>query len=150
MEARNLTQKDPWEVLGPKGMASEVFHGKRSIGKTQARNGSFLPRKRRSVHLEGARGPWHVARGRPLPASRGMGYRRHGFWVRGLRTHGQHLVTKIGSRGCVRRISTFPHISTVSSNRRHPPNSLQPLDFRDAHSNPPLSIRMNRLNLINS
>ena len=42
-------------------MASEVFHDRRSIGKTQARNGSFLPRKRRSIHLEGARGHWHVA-----------------------------------------------------------------------------------------
>ena len=37
MEARKLTQKDVWKVFGSKGIASEVFHGKRSISKTQAK-----------------------------------------------------------------------------------------------------------------
>jgi HTH-type transcriptional regulator/antitoxin HigA len=37
MEARGLTQKDLWKVFGSKGIASEVFHGKRSISKAQAR-----------------------------------------------------------------------------------------------------------------
>jgi|SRR5580704_7539117 HTH-type transcriptional regulator/antitoxin HigA len=37
MEARNLTQKDLWKLFGSKGVASEVFHGKRSISKTQAK-----------------------------------------------------------------------------------------------------------------
>lgn len=37
MEARNLTQKDLWKIFGSKGIASEVFHGKRSISKTQAK-----------------------------------------------------------------------------------------------------------------
>ena len=37
MEARNLTQKDLWKVFGSKGITSEVFHGKRSISKTQAK-----------------------------------------------------------------------------------------------------------------
>jgi HTH-type transcriptional regulator/antitoxin HigA len=37
MEARKLTQKDLWEVFGSKGITSEVFHGKRSISKAQAR-----------------------------------------------------------------------------------------------------------------
>ncbi len=37
MEARELTQKDLWKVFGSKGIASEVFHGKRSISKAQAR-----------------------------------------------------------------------------------------------------------------
>ncbi len=37
MEARNLTQKDLWKVLGSKGITSEVFHGKRSISKAQAK-----------------------------------------------------------------------------------------------------------------
>jgi HTH-type transcriptional regulator/antitoxin HigA len=37
MEARNLTQKDLWEVFGSKGITSEVFHGKRSISKAQAK-----------------------------------------------------------------------------------------------------------------
>lgn len=37
MEARKLTQKDLWKVLGSKGITSEVFHGKRSISKSQAR-----------------------------------------------------------------------------------------------------------------
>src|ERR1700693_325921 len=37
MEARNLTQKDLWKVFGSKGITSEVFHGKRSISKAQAR-----------------------------------------------------------------------------------------------------------------
>jgi HTH-type transcriptional regulator/antitoxin HigA len=37
MEARNLTQKDLWKIFGSKGITSEVFHGKRSISKTQAR-----------------------------------------------------------------------------------------------------------------
>ena len=37
MEARKLTQKDLWKVFGSKGIASEVFHGKRSISKAQAR-----------------------------------------------------------------------------------------------------------------
>ena len=36
-EARGLTQKDLWKVFGSKGIASEVFHGKRSISKAQAR-----------------------------------------------------------------------------------------------------------------
>lgn len=37
MEARSLTQKDLWRVFGSKGITSEVFHGKRSISKAQAR-----------------------------------------------------------------------------------------------------------------
>jgi HTH-type transcriptional regulator/antitoxin HigA len=37
MEARNRTQKDLWKVFGSKGITSEVFHGKRSISKTQAK-----------------------------------------------------------------------------------------------------------------
>jgi len=37
LEARKLTQKDLWKVFGSKGITSEVFHGKRSISKTQAK-----------------------------------------------------------------------------------------------------------------
>lgn len=37
MEARKLKQKDMWKVFGSKGITSEVFHGKRSISKSQAR-----------------------------------------------------------------------------------------------------------------
>jgi HTH-type transcriptional regulator / antitoxin HigA len=37
MEARKLTQKDLWKVFGSKGITSEVFHGKRSISKMQAK-----------------------------------------------------------------------------------------------------------------
>jgi HTH-type transcriptional regulator / antitoxin HigA len=37
MEARVLTQKDLWKVLGSKGIASEVFHGKRAISRTLAK-----------------------------------------------------------------------------------------------------------------
>lgn len=37
MEARKLTQKDLWRVFGSKGITSEVFHGKRSISKAQAK-----------------------------------------------------------------------------------------------------------------
>jgi len=37
MEARGLTQKDLWKVFGSKGITSEVFHGKRSISKAQAK-----------------------------------------------------------------------------------------------------------------
>ncbi len=37
MEARNLTQKHLWKIFGSKGITSEVFHGKRSISKTQAK-----------------------------------------------------------------------------------------------------------------
>ena len=37
MEARSLTQKDLWKVFGSKGIASEVFHGKRAISKTHAK-----------------------------------------------------------------------------------------------------------------
>ena len=37
MDARGLSHKDIWPVLGSKGVASEVLHGKRSISKTQAR-----------------------------------------------------------------------------------------------------------------
>ena len=37
MEGRNLTQKDLWRIFGSKGITSEVFHGKRSISKTQAK-----------------------------------------------------------------------------------------------------------------
>src|ERR1700692_4026786 len=37
MEARKLTQKDLWKIFGSKGIASEVFHGKRSISKAQAK-----------------------------------------------------------------------------------------------------------------
>jgi HTH-type transcriptional regulator/antitoxin HigA len=36
-ESRNLTQKDLWKIFGSKGITSEVFHGKRSISKTQAK-----------------------------------------------------------------------------------------------------------------
>jgi HTH-type transcriptional regulator / antitoxin HigA len=37
MEARDLTQKDLWKLFGSKGVTSEVFHGKRSISKAQAK-----------------------------------------------------------------------------------------------------------------
>lgn len=37
MEARNLTQKDLWKIFGSKGVTSEVFHGKRTISKAQAK-----------------------------------------------------------------------------------------------------------------
>jgi HTH-type transcriptional regulator / antitoxin HigA len=37
MEARDLTQKDLWKVFGSKGIASEVFHGKRAISWAQAK-----------------------------------------------------------------------------------------------------------------
>src|SRR5258707_12754796 len=37
MEARKLTQKDLWKLFGSRGITSEVFHGKRSISKTQAK-----------------------------------------------------------------------------------------------------------------
>jgi len=37
MEARDLTQKDLWRIFGSKGITSEVFHGKRSISKAQAK-----------------------------------------------------------------------------------------------------------------
>jgi HTH-type transcriptional regulator/antitoxin HigA len=37
MEARNLTQKDLWKTFGSKGITSEVFQGKRSISKGQAK-----------------------------------------------------------------------------------------------------------------
>lgn len=37
MEARKLTQKNLWKLFGSKGIASEVFHGKRSISKAQAK-----------------------------------------------------------------------------------------------------------------
>ncbi len=37
MEARGLTHKDVWRVLGSKGVASEVLNGKRSISKAQAK-----------------------------------------------------------------------------------------------------------------
>lgn len=37
MEARKLTQKDLWKIFGSKGITSEVFHGKRSISKAQAK-----------------------------------------------------------------------------------------------------------------
>jgi HTH-type transcriptional regulator/antitoxin HigA len=37
LEARKLTQKDLWKLFGSKGITSEVFHGKRSISKTQAK-----------------------------------------------------------------------------------------------------------------
>ena len=37
MEARKLTQKDLWKLFGSKGITSEVFHGKRSISKAQAK-----------------------------------------------------------------------------------------------------------------
>jgi len=37
MEARKLTQKELWKLFGSKGITSEVFHGKRSISKAQAK-----------------------------------------------------------------------------------------------------------------
>jgi HTH-type transcriptional regulator/antitoxin HigA len=37
LEVRKLTQKDLWKVFGSKGITSEVFHGKRSISKAQAK-----------------------------------------------------------------------------------------------------------------
>ena len=37
MEARGLKQKDLRKVFGSKGITSEVFHGKRSISKAQAK-----------------------------------------------------------------------------------------------------------------
>ena len=47
MEARSLTQKDLWRIFGSKGITSEVFHGKRSISKTQAKKLAefFHPRR---------------------------------------------------------------------------------------------------------
>src|SRR6202795_4003753 len=45
MEARKLTQKDLWKTFGSKGITSEVFHGKRSISKTQAKKLAELDRK---------------------------------------------------------------------------------------------------------
>jgi HTH-type transcriptional regulator/antitoxin HigA len=43
MEARGLTHKDVWRVLGSKGVASEVLNGKRSISKAQAKRlGAFF------------------------------------------------------------------------------------------------------------
>jgi HTH-type transcriptional regulator/antitoxin HigA len=36
-EALGLTQKDLWKVFGSKGVASEVFHGKRAISRMQAK-----------------------------------------------------------------------------------------------------------------
>jgi HTH-type transcriptional regulator / antitoxin HigA len=37
IEARDLTQKDLWKVFVSKGIASEVFHGKRAISRAQAK-----------------------------------------------------------------------------------------------------------------
>jgi HTH-type transcriptional regulator/antitoxin HigA len=37
MEVRALTQKDLWKVFGSKGIASEVFYGKRAISRTHAK-----------------------------------------------------------------------------------------------------------------
>jgi HTH-type transcriptional regulator / antitoxin HigA len=37
MEARDLIQKDLWKMLGARGIASSVFHGKRAISRTQAK-----------------------------------------------------------------------------------------------------------------
>jgi HTH-type transcriptional regulator/antitoxin HigA len=37
MEARDLTQKDLWMVFGSRGIASEVFHGKRAVSRAQAK-----------------------------------------------------------------------------------------------------------------
>src|SRR5882724_12688090 len=37
VEARGLTQKDLRDIFGSKGIASEVFNGKRAISKAQAR-----------------------------------------------------------------------------------------------------------------
>jgi HTH-type transcriptional regulator / antitoxin HigA len=37
MEAQDLTRKDLWKVFGSKGIASEVFHGKRAISRAQAK-----------------------------------------------------------------------------------------------------------------
>ena len=37
MEARDLTQKDLWKVFGSRGIASEVFHGKRAVSRAQAK-----------------------------------------------------------------------------------------------------------------
>ena len=37
MEARGLAQKDIWRLLGSRGVASEVIHGKRAISKAQAK-----------------------------------------------------------------------------------------------------------------
>jgi len=37
MEARDLTQKDLWKVFGSRGIASEVFHGKRAASRAQAK-----------------------------------------------------------------------------------------------------------------
>ena len=37
MEARDLAQKDIWHLLGSRGVASEVIHGKRAISKSQAK-----------------------------------------------------------------------------------------------------------------
>lgn len=37
MEARSLTQKDLWRIFRSKGIASEVFHGKRAISKAQTK-----------------------------------------------------------------------------------------------------------------
>lgn len=37
MDARGLKQSDLWDLLGSKGVASEVLNGKRSISKAQAK-----------------------------------------------------------------------------------------------------------------
>jgi HTH-type transcriptional regulator / antitoxin HigA len=37
METRELAQKDLWKVFGSKGIASEVFQGKRAISRAQAK-----------------------------------------------------------------------------------------------------------------
>jgi HTH-type transcriptional regulator/antitoxin HigA len=37
MEERELKHKDIWPVLGNKGAATEILHGRRSISKSQAR-----------------------------------------------------------------------------------------------------------------
>lgn len=37
MEAREVKQRDLWELFGSKGTASEVINGKRSISKAQAK-----------------------------------------------------------------------------------------------------------------
>lgn len=37
MEAHGLSQKDMWKIFGSRGITSEVFHGKRSISKAQAK-----------------------------------------------------------------------------------------------------------------
>jgi HTH-type transcriptional regulator/antitoxin HigA len=51
MEARSLTQKDLWKLLGSQGITSEVFHGKRHQQSTRKETSVLLSRRCRAVHF---------------------------------------------------------------------------------------------------